>query len=254
MATQSDTISAAVKTLAMPEEVQEKLARVAGELMATGVVRAIAVYGGVARGRYVEGRSDINVLVILAAADHAALAALRDPMENAPSSLWLEPMFVTGDELSRVALVFPVKFLDIAARHITIAGDDAILGRLAVPLTNARLRVEQEFRNLELRTRRRLVSVLGDDEETRECLASLARPFAVELASLLAVDGFERPDDDRTAVIFAQAAGRYGLDAKVLDELARLRNGEGSGRPLDELAMDVLKAIGAAAAAAGRGG
>lgn len=212
----------------LPAAVRSAILTCAAALQQTGVVRTVAVYGGVARGRFVEGRSDVNLLVVLDRAERGDLQALAPILARA-AGVRFEPMFVTVAELARLGVVFPIKFRDIQARHVVVAGDAALLAALQVPMTNARLRVEQELRNLALRSRRRFVELADRPPALQAHLAGLVRPLAIEVASLLAIDGHQVPEEDRTAAIFAQAAGVYGLDAALLGQLAELRQGSAGG-------------------------
>jgi hypothetical protein len=108
---------------------------------------------------------------------------------------------------------------------VVVAGDPAPLAALAVPMTHARLRVEQELRNLALRSRRRFVELRAEPSALAAHLTALVRPLAIELGSLLAIDGHAVPDEDRTAAIFVAAAAAYRLDGSLLQRLAELRQG-----------------------------
>jgi predicted nucleotidyltransferase len=237
--------------LPLPEPVRAALARLVDGLLRAEAVRTVAVYGGVARGRFVAGRSDVNLLIVLRRGDRSALQEVCAPLRDVVG-VQVEPMLVTADELPRLALVFPVKFQDICAHHVVLGGDPAPLATLQVPTTHARLRVEQELRNLGLRARRRFVELHGQAPALQQHLATLVRPFAIELASLLALDGRQAPSEDRTAAVFAAAAAAYALDAPVLHALAELRQTGVSGDP-EQLYARLLGEVDRAAAAAARG-
>jgi predicted nucleotidyltransferase len=235
---------------AVPEAVRRTITTTAAELMRSGVVRTVAVYGGVARGRFVQGRSDVNLLIVLERGDGDALQALAPALQQA-GELRIEPMFVTAAELHRLAAVFPIKFRDIQQHHVVVAGDATTLTALPVPMTHARLRVEQELRNLALRSRRRFVDLAARPAVLRAHLVGLVRPLAIELSSLLAIDGHPVPDEDRTAAIFAAAASAYRLDGQLLKQLADLRQGQAVAADDEALFVGLLGVLERAATSAG---
>lgn len=244
----------------------------AKELVERGAARTVALFGGAARGRFVPGRSDVNLLVVLArrdatgggALDRSTLACLHEVLERCRRGVdalpeteraAIEPMFVGAEEFDRVALLFPVKCRDIVARHEVLAGDEGFLRGRSVPMTHARLRVEQELRNLALRTRRRLVAVVGERPSAAALLGTIARPLAIELAELLRLDGVTPPAEDRTSAILAMAAERYGLDGPALARVAAIRQGEpiDGDDDLGDLLLRIQASIDRAAQAAAGG-
>ena len=102
---------------------REELAGAAGANLA-----GLILYGGLARGRYRPGRSDVNVIVLLHDATAASLAPLAPPLQAAWRAVRVEPMVLTPAEVRHAADAFPTKFLDIKEHHIVLAGDDPFVG------------------------------------------------------------------------------------------------------------------------------
>src|SRR4051794_4239092 len=96
-----------------------ELSREAGANLA-----ALILYGGLARGRFRLGKSDVNVLVLLHDASGAALAPLATPLRAARRAAGVEPMFLTPGEVRAFADNFPTTFLDIQGHHLVLAGTD----------------------------------------------------------------------------------------------------------------------------------
>jgi hypothetical protein len=212
-----EELGAPPATAAALNRLRDDLARAAG----TNLVGLI-LYGGLARGRYRPGKSDINLVVLLRDASAASLAAIGPPLQAAWRALRVEPFLLTSDEITRAAQVFPTKFLDIQACHVVLAGEDPFT-HLTVAREAIRYRIEQTLRNLELRLRRRYIALAGDGAAMALALAQIARPLALELAALLRLTGKEMPAEDRSALIMDQATASFGLDREALSGLASLR-------------------------------
>lgn len=148
MSTQEKTLSG----LAAP--VREALDGLTGRLNdALGdALVSVALYGSAARGEYVEGSSDINVLIVVQQADVATLDRLTGPLAAARRGAMIHPMIMGEAELTSALDVFPVKFLDMRRGHLVLHGAD-VLGPHEVDWRDLRLRLEQQLRTSALRLR-----------------------------------------------------------------------------------------------------
>src|SRR5271157_4522235 len=169
---------APAQVVAAIDRLREELAGAAGANLA-----GLILYGGLARGRYRPGRSDVNLVVLLHDATAASLAPLAPPLQAAWRAVRVQPMVLTPAEVRRAADAFPTKFLDIKEHHIVLAGDDPFVG-LEVERAAVQVRVEQELRNLALRLRRRYLATAGEPAELMPILLDAARPLALALAAL----------------------------------------------------------------------
>jgi hypothetical protein len=219
-----------------PPAVAAALDRLRGELTAAAGknLAGLLLYGGLARGRYRPGRSDVNVVVVLHDVSAAALAAVGPALRTARRAAGVEPMILTPAEVRAAALAFPTKFLDIKDHHIVLAGGDPFAG-LDVPRDAVRRGVAQQLRNIALRLRRRYLAAYDDADTQAAVLARLARPLAIEVAALLRLAGKSVPADDRSAAVFDAAATAFDLDRDALASLAALR--QGGGKPADVTAL-----------------
>lgn len=239
-----ESLGAPAEVVAAMRELLAELPRQAGANLA-----AVVLYGGLARGRYRPGKSDVNLLVALRDVTQNSLTAIAAPLHRAWRAAAVEPFIVAPDELAATAQVFASKLLDIRDHHIVLLGDN-VLADLDIPRESLRLRVEQSLRNMCLRLRRRWLPIVSDARSQSRVLAEIARPLALELAALLRLSGKTLPADDRTAVILQQAVRDLGLNAAIV-QLADLRQGKPpAGESLSELYGIVLRDLEQAAAAA----
>jgi predicted nucleotidyltransferase len=243
-----------LETLAAPPDVQARLRQLCDELSrALGAkLAAVVLYGGVARGRYRPGASDVNLLIILSDVSAETLSTVAGPLRAAWRAARVEPLALTPDELRRVAAVFPTKILDIQERHIVLHGQDPLAG-LTVDKQHLRLRTEQELRNLALRLRRRYFAAYDDPTDLALALRRVARGLAVQLSMLLRLEGKPIPAEDRTADVYSASATAFGLDADALARLAALRqSAESDGGDVAAWYNHVLAAVSRAADYAGQ--
>jgi len=222
-----------VKALHAPVAVATALGHVGDEVRtaAGDNLVALVLYGGLARGRHRGPRSNVDLAVVLEDASPERIAEITPVLMAAWRAARVDAWILGRAEIPRLAEVFPTRLLDIRDHHLLLHGEDVFAG-LEIDGKLLRLRVEQELSNLSLRLRRTLVTLAADPASAAAYLASTARPLAIQLAVLLRLAGRTLPAEDRTAAIFAAAAGAFGLDGEALDTLAGLRQGE---RPVEDV-------------------
>jgi len=228
--------------------VTEALERLKAELIdAAGQnLVGLVLFGGLARGSYHLGFSDVNLVVLVRDASANSLTAMAPALQKAFRAARVEPMILTPAEVPRLAEAFPPKLLDIQEHHLMLYGEDPF-GRVDVSRGQVRLRIVQELCNLLLRLRRRYVAIVDNQGAMAVALASAARPLAIELDALLRLAGKPRSADDHTASIFAAAAAAFDLEAQSLERLAALRRDQTPPDDVAALFRDVLAVIAKAA-------
>jgi hypothetical protein len=231
-------------TLSLPDDVKRALMQLRDDLKtaASTNLASLMVYGGLVRGRYVVGRSDINVVVVLRDSSLPSLNAIAPILHSAWRSHRVEPFLLPVNEMQNSANVFPSKFLDIKKHNIVLYGENPF-EQVTVSHEQLHLRVEQELRNMVMRLRRRYLQIVQSPAEQAQLLADIARPFALNLALLLSLDGKDVPADNKTESILLSAAHAFNLDAKPLAQLAALRERVEASSNVSELFAQVLNIL-----------
>jgi hypothetical protein len=235
----------------LPPAVAKTLTSLRDELLASvgGNLTGLVLYGGLARGRYRPGYSDVNVVVLLRELSPATLTAVAPPLRRAWRAAAVEPLLLTPAEVRAAADAFAIKFLDIKEHHVLLHGEDPFAD-LIIDRRCLRRHVEQELNNLALRGRRRWLALHDDAAGQAAALRGIARPLALALGALLRLAAKKVPPDDRTKTIFETAAVVFGLDGPVLAALAALRAEPVKPARVPALFAAVLLAIQRAAEAA----
>ncbi|MFL6233919.1 MAG: hypothetical protein ACJ76N_12360 [Thermoanaerobaculia bacterium] len=205
----------------------------------------VALYGGLAKGRFTPGVSDVNVLIVLAEAGLERLLPLSPAVTRALRESRVIPFVVTSEDLRVSARLFPGKILDIRASHRVLWGDVHLDGLIVAP-EDLRLRARQEIKNTELRLRLRAVERGGDPQALwRGLMASLPK-IAVTLETLLRLDGVAVPVD--RPGLLRLAAREMGIPADRMEPFTGLHRVD--RRPEDERVrrlyaqyLDLLSAI-----------
>src|SRR5436853_1071138 len=219
----------------------DDLARAAGTNLA-----GLILYGGLARGRYRPGKSDINLVVLLNDTSTAALDPIAPILRAAWRAWRVEPFIIKPAEAARLSVTFPTKLLDIARHHIVLAGVNPFAD-IQVSREQIRLRIEQSLRNTELRLRRRYLSIFDDRSSLATTLADTAASLKVEFAAMLQLVHQEVPSESTSAAVLQAAADAFDLDRDTLARIAALRREADPSDDLPALYNRTLAAIAHAA-------
>lgn len=126
-----------------PREVAQQFA---GELRhALGEqLSSVVLHGSAVRGEWVEGVSDVNVLVLVDDIRAASLAALA-PIVRKHVAKRIHPIIAERAEWQRASDVFAIELVEMQDWHELLAGTDPLMGLLVAP-ANLRLQAERELR------------------------------------------------------------------------------------------------------------
>jgi predicted nucleotidyltransferase len=174
---------------------------------------SVLVFGSAARGGFDEGRSDIDVVIVLADASRKHLDALSNTLVSARNAARIECVILGKDEIPRAADVFPLFYDDIRAHHVLLFGEDPF-SSLHISNAHRRLRIEQELREAQIRLRRAVVDGMGNPRSLGGAVTRKLRQIRGAAHALLALHG-ETVPDDLTSVL-ARASERWKVDTASL--------------------------------------
>lgn len=200
---------------ALPSSVRDRLSEWAKSLEASlgDDLVAIVLTGGVARGDYKIGESDVNAIVVLRDATFEKLDAISSAMQAARYGARLEPTILMADEIPGVCDAFPLLYDEIRRHHLILVGDDPFASAV-VHDTHLRLRIEQELREAQIGLRRVVTDALGAREAIGGAVGRKSRQVRLPLRALLHLKGISCKED--LPSILACAGASYGVDITAL--------------------------------------
>ncbi len=220
------------------EELAGDLARTYGDTLAS-----VVLYGSAARGEYMEGVSDLNVLVLLR---DVTPATLRRGTELARA--WVgegnpPPLVMGVEEWRRSADVFPIELSDIRDAHRTLHGVDAFAGIEIDPM-DLRHQCEHELKGKYIQLRERYLFSSGSPEELGAVVKKSLSTFLVLFRAVLRLTGDDGVRDPEA--VLRRTAERAGFDASPLLEILRARRDGADFRPAPDspVVTGYLEAVG----------
>lgn len=187
------------------------------------------LYGSAVRGNFVEGISDINLLIVLKESNPAAHEAVAKAIGKATQ---IDPFILGRRGFERSARAFATKFASITRNYRVLHGADPLSGlKLDPPLE--RFLCEQALRNLRLRLIYAFVTRQRNKGYDRFLVRNVAGIF-VQLCEVLRLEGIAIPLQLDARIPLLQK--EFGMDGEVLRELLALKS---SPRRLSEAEMVV---------------
>lgn len=164
-------------------------AQLGSDLAATlgEALHGVTLFGSVARGEYVEGVSNINVLVLV---DDIGPAMLRRvaPIGERWAAEGLAPLLMEDEEWRRASDVFTIELLDMRDAHEVLRGRDP-LGEMPADSGPLRLQAERELRSKLLLLRSGLMRTASIPEGTGALLIAALPSFLTYLRAALRLAG-----------------------------------------------------------------
>lgn len=118
-------------------------------------LEGVLLYGSAVRGEFLQGRSNLNLLLLVSSYDQALLKGYSAIHRRWGKEQIVVPLFLTEEELRSSASVFPLEYLEIQEQHRVLGGRDPFVGfrvetdRLAAEvrqgLVGALLRLRQRY-------------------------------------------------------------------------------------------------------------
>jgi predicted nucleotidyltransferase len=195
-----------------------------------GTLEAVILYGSAAGGEYLPGRSNINLLILLAGQDTGLLARYAALHKRWQKELIAVPLLLTEAELKSSLDVFPLEYLEIQERHVLLAGRDPF-PELRIDPKNLRLQCEQELRGNLLRLRQRYVEGGAGTEAITILLPLSFTALLPCLRGLLRAGG--QPVERSADAVVKEVQQHWGVDCAAFQDVLHLKRGTISPGPAE---------------------
>jgi predicted nucleotidyltransferase len=178
------------------------------------------LYGSAARGDFIPGRSDINLMLVLDELNPAILRSLSRAFTGWRKRVQEPPLVLSRSEWDRATDAFPIEITDMRLSYQVLRGPDPLHGVQAAP-TDLRKALEREFRGKLLRLRQGYASYAPDPAALGSLGLQSAATILVLLRGVLTLIGQPVPTD--ASELAATAARAIGFEAEQVLHVVRHR-------------------------------
>jgi predicted nucleotidyltransferase len=126
-------------------------------------LEGVLLYGSAVRGEFLQGRSNLNLLLLVSSYDQALLKGYSAIHRRWNKEQIVVPLFLTEEEMRSSASVFPLEYLEIQEQHRVLGGRDPFVG-FRVDTQRLAAEVQQGLVGALLRLRQRYVEGNATDE------------------------------------------------------------------------------------------
>jgi hypothetical protein len=178
------------------------------------------LYGSAARGDFVPGRSNINLMLITDDLSPARLSGLGGAFAGWRKSGYEPPLVILRSEWARATDVFPIEITDMRWGYEILRGPDPVAGLQVAP-ADLRHALEREFRGKLLRLRQGYVAAGGAPGSLGLLAERSSGTILVLLRCLLVLLGRSVPSQPME--VAATTAAAMGMDGEPLLNVVRHR-------------------------------
>ncbi len=208
----------------IPESVRETLRPYLAQVQALfgTALEAVILYGSAAGGEYLPGRSNINLLILLARQDTDLLKQYAAMHKRWKKEQIVVPLFLTQAELRSSVELFPLEYLEIQEQHVLLAGRDPF-PEIRIDGRNLRLQCEQELRGNLLRLRQRFVEGGASTEAITILLPLSLTALLPCLRGLLRAAG--NPIGRSSEAVLKAVQQQWNVDCSAFQDVLSLKRG-----------------------------
>ena len=178
------------------------------------------LYGSAARGDYIPGRSDINLMLVIDQITPQVLRSLGRGFAAWRKSTREPPLLLSRAEWNRASDAFPVEITDMKTSYKVLRGVDPLEG-IKVEPADLRKALEREFRGKLLRLRQGYATYAPDPGALGTLGLQSAATILVLLRGVLTLIGKPVPRDPLE--LAAAAAAAIGFEGEHLLHVVRHR-------------------------------
>lgn len=204
-------------------------------------LESMILFGSAAGGDFIEGKSDINTMIVL---DKIRAVDLNIIMEAgrkfARKGLGI-PLIFEKDHIATSLDTFPIEFSDMKRSHILLHGRDPLMDAV-IEGRNLRYQCERELKSMLVNLRRGFLRSDGKRENLENLLEGSLATVLAACRGLLWMAGKTPPDniDD----LLVEVHKLYDSETKALDRVWHLRKGHsGATATLEALFEDYADEI-----------
>ncbi len=199
---------------------------------------SMILFGSAAGGGYIEGKSDINTMIILETVRVSDLEIIIEAGRKYMGKGLAVPLIFERGHVASSLDTFPIEFSDMKQRHVTLYGAEP-LADAVIEKKNLRYQCERELKSILVNLRRGFLTTEAKRENIEALLEnSLSSVLAACRGMIWMAD---REPHDFIVDLLNDLREIYKTDTSAIDRVWRLRKGHsGATAMLEALFEDYI--------------
>jgi predicted nucleotidyltransferase/RNase P/RNase MRP subunit p29 len=208
----------------LPEQTQKLLQAYSKDVKGVynDQLEGLILYGSAVRGEFMPGRSNLNLLLVVAGYDAAMLKRYEPVHKRWSKEGIIIPLFLTDQEIRTSSALFPLEFLEIQEHHRVLGGRDPFVG-FHVDVSRVEDAVMQGLAGHVLRLRQRCAEIGGANDAVMILLPLAVTSTVPLLRGIQRMRGW--PVLTQSDAVIKDVADRLQIDLQGLHEALMLKRG-----------------------------
>ena len=203
-------------------------------------LRSVCVYGSSTGVDFVQGKSNINLLIIMARIDPPDLKKSLSIVKKGMKRDIVAPLMLTVDYVKTSSDVFPIEFLEMKGNYILVYGLD-LLKDLEIEDSNLRLECEEQLKGGLVRMYQTYLEVGLSEKRISLLMTNSITSFFPIMRNILRLKG-EIPPHQKSEII-RRISSVANVNSNVLDQVLELKKTGKTKGNLEKLFGDYLEEI-----------
>lgn len=201
---------------------------------------SVNLYGSAARGEYVAGSSDINLLLVFRQLDKNTLKKLSAKQKKYSDKVSL--INLTQNYIETSTDSFPVELLDMKLHHSTLTGFD-ILEEIIIKHEHLRIQLEREFKAKLTLLRQGLIIHGFREKDLIRLMYQHLPALAALFQGIIYIENGSVPE--KRVDLYKMISEKFNLNPKLMEELFRINKKERQsfGCKVEDLFFDLIEII-----------
>lgn len=203
-------------------------------------VKSISIYGSAVGEDFIQGKSNINVLVVMERIDPPDLKKSLKLVASGRKKGIVAPLFLTMEHIRTSTDVFPIEFLEMKENYRLIYGED-ILEDLSINPANIRLQCEQQIKGGLIRLYQVYLEIGIKEKKTKELMINSLGSLMPVFRNVLRLKGNDVPIN-KSGIISALSEV-FSLNGELLQNILKLKMGGKVDSGIEAMFGDYLEEI-----------
>ena len=196
---------------------------------------SIILFGSAVGSDFIEGKSDINILITLLNARAADLNIIMDIGRKFVKKGLAVPLIFEEDHIKTSLDTFPIEFSDMKRRHVVLFGVDP-LENAVIEGKNLRYQCERELKSLVVNLRRGFLKTEDKGEAIQELLEGSLSSLLASCRGLVWLSGKTPPDG--AEMLLGAIKDEYNTSTSAMLRVWELRKGKSGATATLEAIFD----------------
>ena len=188
---------------------------------------SVILFGSASGAEFMEGKSDINILITLEKSCAADLNKIIDiAKEFIKKGLAIPLVFEKGHIASSLD-TFPIEFSDMRQRHVLLYGADP-LEQAQIETRNLRYQCERELKSIVVNLRRGYLQAGGKKENIRSLLEGSLSSVLAACRGMLYLAG--KTPSDSAVTLIDEVEAQFNIKTDTIERVWQLKKAKDGGK------------------------